>query len=65
MYLRARHYDPTTGQFTTVDPLLAITEEPYGYTEGNPANRSDPTGLCGFLGRWSVHTGRYRRRHRG
>jgi len=50
IYLRARHYDPTTGQFTTVDPLVAITEEPYGYTEGNPANRSDPTGLCGFLG---------------
>jgi RHS repeat-associated protein len=50
IYLRARHYDPTTGQFTTLDPLVAITEEPYGYTGGNPANGSDPSGLCGFLG---------------
>jgi RHS repeat-associated protein len=45
IYLRARHYDPTTGQFTTVDPLLAITEEPYGYVGGNVANRNDPLGL--------------------
>jgi RHS repeat-associated protein len=45
IYLRARHYDPTTGQFTTVDPLVAITEEPYGYVGGNPANRWDPSGL--------------------
>jgi len=45
IYLRARHYDPTTGQFTTLDPLVAITEEPYGYVGGNPANGSDPTGL--------------------
>ncbi|MGB3055141.1 MAG: RHS repeat-associated core domain-containing protein, partial [Acidimicrobiales bacterium] len=46
IYLRARHYDPVTGQFTTQDPLVAITEEPYGYVGGNPANRTDPTGLC-------------------
>jgi RHS repeat-associated protein len=45
IYLRARHYDPTTGQFTTVDPLVAITEEPYGYASGNPVNVSDLTGL--------------------
>ena len=45
IYLRARHYDPTTGQFTTQDPLVAITEEPYGYVNGNPVNRSDPSGL--------------------
>ena len=50
IYLRARHYDPTTGQFTSVDPLVAITEEPYGYVGGNPANGSDPTGLCGPFG---------------
>jgi RHS repeat-associated protein len=46
IYLRARHYDPTTGQFTSIDPIVAITEEPYGYVAGNPANGSDPTGLC-------------------
>jgi RHS repeat-associated protein len=50
IYLRARHYDPTTGQFTTQDPLVAMTEEPYGYVGGNPMNRFDPSGLCGFLG---------------
>ena len=44
IYLRARHYDPTTGQFTSLDPLVSVTEEPYGYTEGNPANNIDPTG---------------------
>lgn len=45
IYLRARHYDPANAQFTTLDPLVAITQEPYGYTQGNPANRTDPTGM--------------------
>lgn len=35
-YLRARYYDPATGQFITRDPLTAQTGEPYGYTGGNP-----------------------------
>jgi RHS repeat-associated protein len=48
IYLRARHYDPVTGQFTSQDPLVAITNEPYGYVGGNPANGSDPTGLWEF-----------------
>ncbi|MBK6856482.1 MAG: RHS repeat-associated core domain-containing protein [Microthrixaceae bacterium] len=54
IYLRARHYDPTTGQFTTQDPLVALTEEPYGYVGGNPANRADPSGLsdCGNPKDW-------------
>ena len=51
IYLRARHYDPTTSQFTTVDPLVAVTEEPYGYVDGNPSNWSDPTGLWCPLGK--------------
>ncbi|HRA33914.1 MAG TPA: RHS repeat-associated core domain-containing protein, partial [Acidimicrobiales bacterium] len=38
------HYDPATGQFTSVDPIVAVTEEPYGYVGGNPANGADPTG---------------------
>jgi RHS repeat-associated protein len=51
IYLRARHYDPTTAQFTTQDPIVAQTKEPYGYTSGNPANATDPAGLstCGDL----------------
>jgi RHS repeat-associated protein len=44
-YLRARYYDPTTGQFLTVDPAVAKTMSPYGYTQGDPLNSSDPTGL--------------------
>jgi RHS repeat-associated protein len=56
IYLRARHYDPTTGQFTSVDPLVSITEEPYGYTGGNPANRADPTGRA-FWDDWCIKKG--------
>ena len=44
-YLRARYYDPTTGQFLSRDPAVAMTRSPYGYVGGNPLNASDPTGL--------------------
>lgn len=44
-YLRARYYDPATGQFLTRDPLSAVTREPYGYTGNDPINGIDPTGL--------------------
>jgi len=43
--LRARYYDPATGQFLTRDPIEAITREPYGYVGGNPLNATDPSGL--------------------
>lgn len=49
-YLRARYYDPTTGQFLTRDPIVATTEEPYGYVSGSPVNGTDPSGLCGPFG---------------
>ncbi len=45
VYLRARHYDPATGQFLTRDPLEALTRSPYGYVEGNPVNLTDPSGV--------------------
>ena len=45
IYLRARHYDPATGQFLTRDPLEAVTRDPYGYAGANPSNWTDPTGL--------------------
>lgn len=46
IYLRARFYDPETGQFLTRDPLEAITRSPYGYVGNNPLNFTDPSGLC-------------------
>jgi RHS repeat-associated protein len=45
IYLRARVYDPATAQFLTVDPLKAITGEPYAYAGDNPVNLTDPNGL--------------------
>ena len=46
IYLRARYYDPTTGQFLSRDPAVASTREAYGYTGGDPLNGSDPSGLA-------------------
>jgi RHS repeat-associated protein len=43
-YLRARWYDPVTGQFTTVDPEVSDTDQPYAYAAGNPLVFGDPTG---------------------
>jgi len=50
-YLRARWYDAATGQFTSVDALVAITGAAYGYAGENPLNGGDPSGMlgCGFL----------------
>ena len=44
-YLRARYYDPGTGQFLTRDPRNVITRTPYLYASGDPINRTDPSGL--------------------
>jgi RHS repeat-associated protein len=43
-YLRARVYDPATGQFLTRDPIEALTGQPYAYALDNPTNGSDPSG---------------------
>jgi RHS repeat-associated protein len=45
-YMRARYYDPATGQFLSKDPITAKTGEPYGYAGNDPLNRRDPSGLC-------------------
>ena len=47
-YLINRYYDPSTGQFLTVDPALAITQQPYSYAGDDPVNRTDPSGLCSW-----------------
>lgn len=44
-----RYYDPTTGQFLTVDPLVDETGQPYAYVAGNPVNANDPAGLSGQM----------------
>ena len=45
-YLRARYYDPATGQFLSRDPAVATTREPYAFVGENPLNATDPSGLC-------------------
>jgi RHS repeat-associated protein len=45
VYLNNRHYDPSTGVFLSVDPLVSKTMQPYIYGAANPATLSDPTGL--------------------
>uniref|UniRef100_UPI003218032E RHS repeat-associated core domain-containing protein n=1 Tax=uncultured Arthrobacter sp. TaxID=114050 RepID=UPI003218032E len=45
IYLRARFYDPATGQFLTRDPLEAVSGQPYLYAGGDPVNAIDPEGL--------------------
>lgn len=45
IYLRARDYDPVTGQFLTRDPLESSTHQPYAYGGGDPVDFTDPSGL--------------------
>lgn len=49
-YLRARSYDPATGQFLSVDPLVDETKQPYAYVGNDPLNALDLTGLAGCNG---------------
>ncbi|MDQ1499102.1 MAG: hypothetical protein QOI86_2442, partial [Actinomycetota bacterium] len=48
-YLRARYYDPATGQFLVRDPLEATTRAPYSYVADDPLNGVDPTGEVHWL----------------
>lgn len=50
-YLRARYYDPTTGQFLTRDPVFALTLSEYGYASDQPTDLADPLGLVNW---WHV-----------
>jgi RHS repeat-associated protein len=45
-YLINRYYDPQTGQFLTVDPLVDVTGMPYAYGADDPVLTADPSGLC-------------------
>ncbi|MFJ6769917.1 polymorphic toxin-type HINT domain-containing protein, partial [Kitasatospora sp. NPDC091257] len=48
-HLGARDYDPANGRFISVDPVLDLTDPQqingYAYSNNNPVNLSDPSGL--------------------
>jgi RHS repeat-associated protein len=46
IYMQARYYDPSTEQFLTRDPLVTPTKLAYAYVDGDPLNKTDPTGRC-------------------
>lgn len=43
VYVRARHYLPTLGSWTSRDGLWPL-ELPYSYVNGNPTSQTDPSG---------------------
>ncbi|MGW0771934.1 RHS repeat-associated core domain-containing protein [Streptomyces sp. NPDC002676] len=55
-HVGAREYDPTIGQFISVDPLLTLDQHQslngYAYANNTPVTLSDPSGLgnCGLDG---------------
>jgi RHS repeat-associated protein len=44
-YLNARYLDPVLGRFISVDPLVGVTRDAYGYAGNNPITFVDPSGL--------------------
>jgi RHS repeat-associated protein len=51
--LGAREYDPSTGRFISVDPVMDLNDPQqmngYAYANNNPASLSDPSGLQYFV----------------
>jgi RHS repeat-associated protein len=49
-HLGAREYDPSTGRFLSVDPVMDAGDpaslNPYAYARNSPVTLSDPSGLC-------------------
>jgi RHS repeat-associated protein len=54
VYLINRYYDPGTGQFFSVDPMVDATGQPYAYAGDNPIDGVDPLGLCSTQGSFLV-----------
>ena len=50
LYLINRYYDPSTGQFASVDLMVNQTNQPYLYAGDDPVNGVDPMGLCSMYG---------------
>lgn len=42
--MQARDYNPSTGQFASLDPLTPVTGQPYLYASDDPIGLIDPTG---------------------
>jgi RHS repeat-associated protein len=42
--MRARDYSPATGSFTSVDPMLTVSSQPYQYASDSPTYYTDPSG---------------------
>jgi RHS repeat-associated protein len=49
VHIGARSYDPATGRFISVDPILALRDSQqingYAYAHNNPVSATDPTGM--------------------
>lgn len=49
-HIGARYYDPTTGRFISVDPIMDLSDpqqwQGYAYANNNPITYSDPSGLA-------------------
>jgi RHS repeat-associated protein len=49
-HLRLRQYDPTVGQFASLDPVGSFQHRPYssvyGYVDNRPTVWTDPSGAC-------------------
>ena len=51
VYDQACYYDPATGSFLSVDPLVQYTHVPYEYAGDDPVNAIDPNGLLVLSGK--------------
>lgn len=58
-FLRNRWMDVNTGSFLSEDPMVQMTQNSFGYTEGNPLTQIDPLGLFSLkdVGDWTKGAG--------